>query len=124
MPGMIACFRNNGERRIRIVGMDMNEEPSNRYLVDAFYTVPAATDPVYCDRVLDICKKEGVQIYFPNISAEVSAIVKRQDEFERLGVMLSLSNQESVNISNNKLHTYLRLQEAKSRYPSFIRFIL
>lgn len=35
MPGMIACFRNNGERRIRIVGMDMNEEPSNRYLVDA-----------------------------------------------------------------------------------------
>ena len=42
MPGMIACFRNNGERRIRIVGMDMSEEPSNRYLVDAFYTVPAA----------------------------------------------------------------------------------
>ena len=119
MPGMIACFRNNGERRIRIVGMDMNEEPSNRYLVDAFYTVPAATDPVYCDRVLDICKKEGVQIYFPNISAEVSAIVKRQDEFERLGVMLSLSNQESVNISNNKLHTYLRLQEAKIPVPKF-----
>ena len=57
MPGMIACFRNNGERRIRIIGMDMSEEPSNRYLVDAFYTVPAATDPVYCDWVLDICKK-------------------------------------------------------------------
>lgn len=49
----------------------------------------------------------------------MSAIVKRQEEFERLGVMLSLSNQESVNISNNKLHTYLRLQEAKIPVPKF-----
>lgn len=65
MPGMIACFRNNGERRIRIIGMDMSEEPSNRYLVDAFYTVPAATDPVYCDWVLDICKRKVYKFIFP-----------------------------------------------------------
>lgn len=36
IPGIIACFKNNGERKIRVVGVDMSDEPSARYMVDAF----------------------------------------------------------------------------------------
>ena len=28
MPGIIDCFKKNGERDIRIIGMDMCDEPS------------------------------------------------------------------------------------------------
>ena len=119
MPGMIKCLRNNGERSIRVVGIDMTSDPSAKYMVDAFYQVPAANDPTFCDRVLDICKKEKVDVFFPNVSAEVEAVVARKDEFERMGVHLSVSSLESVAISNNKLHTYQALENAGIPVPRY-----
>ena len=119
MPGMLDCIRNNGERNIRIVGMDMCNDPSIYYLVDSFYVVPAATAPEYCDIVLDICKKEGVDIYFPTISAEVSAISLRKKEFEEIGVHLSISSGESVNIANNKLRAYELFKDNGIAVPKF-----
>lgn len=119
MPGMIKCFKNVKERNIRVVGVDMSDDPSAKFMVDAFYQVPAATAPNYADIMLDICKKEKVDVYFPNVSAEVSAVVARKDEFEALGVKLSVSNMESVAISNNKLKTYEALEKAGIPVPRY-----
>ena len=119
MPGMIKCLRNNGERRIKVVGIDMTSDPSAKFMVDAFYQVSAANDPNFCDLVLDICKREKVDVYFPNVSAEVEAVVARKPEFEALGVHLSVSNMNSVAISNNKLHTYQVLEKASIPVPRY-----
>jgi len=119
MPGMIRCLRNNGERNIKVVGIDMTSDPSAKFMVDAFYQVPAANDPNFCDLVLDICKRDKVDVYFPNVSAEVEAVVARKSEFEALGVHLSVSNTKSVVISNNKLHTYQALEEAGIPTPRY-----
>lgn len=119
MPGLIKCIKNNGERNIRIIGIDMSEEPSAKYLVDKFYRVPSAEDPSYADIVLSICKNEDVDIYFPNISMEVSALAIRMDEFNEAGVILSISSQESVDIANNKLHTYQIMKENNIPVPKF-----
>lgn len=118
-PGGYACYRSNGERNIRIIGMDMAEDPSIAYMVDVFYKVPAATADNYCDIVLDICKREKVDVYLPTISAEVGAVAARIDEFETLGVKVSVSNMESVEISNNKLHTYQALEKAGIPVPKY-----
>ena len=119
IPGMIKCLKENGERNIRVIGVDMDDDPTTQYLVDAFYRVPAASAPEYCDIVLDICRKENVDIYFPNISAEVSAVVARQDDFDRLGVKLSVSSLESIAVSNNKLRAYEVLKAAGIAVPEF-----
>lgn len=119
MPGMIKCFKNVKERNIRVVGVDMSDDPSAKFMVDAFYQVPAASAPNYADIMLDICKTEKVDVYFPNVSAEVSAVVARKDEFEALGVKLSVSNMESVAISNNKLKTYEALEKAVIPVPRY-----
>ena len=37
MPGVYRSFKNNGEREIRVIGVDMCEDPSVKYIVDAFY---------------------------------------------------------------------------------------
>jgi len=119
MPGGLACYRSNGERNVRIIGMDMADDPSVRYMVDVFYKVPPATAANYCDIVLDICIREKVDVYIPTISAEVSAVSARLDEFESLGVKVSVSNMESVEISNNKLHTYQTLEKAGIPVPRY-----
>lgn len=119
IPGMISCFRNNGERNIRIVGIDMQGDPTILHLVDSFYKVPSATDSDYSSIVLEICKKEKVDIYFPNISAEVSTLIEHKKEFEDLGVKLAISNLDSIKISNDKFKTYQMLREAKLPVPDF-----
>ena len=36
IPGMIRCLKENGERNIRVIGIDMDDDPTTQYLVDAF----------------------------------------------------------------------------------------
>lgn len=119
MPGMIDCLRSNGERKIRTVGVDMSSEPSAKYIVDSFYQVPAAVDPQYCDIVLDICRKEKVDIYFPTISAEVSAVSKRKAEFDTIGTKLSIADPKAVAIANNKLKAYEFLRTKGIPVPKY-----
>lgn len=119
MPGMIDCLRSNGERKIRTVGVDMSSEPSAKYIVDSFYQVPAATDPQYCDIMLDICRKEKVDIYFPTISAEVSTVSSRKAEFDAIGTKLSISDPKAVAIANNKLEAYEFLQTKGIPVPKY-----
>lgn len=118
-PGFMNALKQNGERKIKIVGMDMSTDPSVKYLVDVFYNVPAANTPEYIDVVLEICKREKVDLYFPSISAEVSAVVKRKADFDNIGVIVSTSNEDSVLISNNKLHTYQTLEKAGIPVPRY-----
>lgn len=119
MPGVYRSFKSNGERNIRVVGMDMTSDPSAKYIVDSFYQVPPVSDEKYIDAVLEICKKEKVDIYFPSISAEVSKVSKRRKDFEDIGTILSVSNEKSVAIANNKLYTYQALERAGIPVPRY-----
>ena len=118
-PGGINAVKNNGERDIKVVGVDMSADPSIQYYVDAFYQVPAVSDPAYMDIILGICKKEHVDIYFPNISLEVEIAVKRKADFDAIGVIISVSNMKSIEIANNKLHTYQTLEKAGIPVPRY-----
>lgn len=119
MPGMIDCLKNNGERFIRIIGMDMCDEPSVKFLVDKFYKVPAAIDENYIDIVLNICKNENVNVYFPNISSEVGAVATKKNDFENVGTIVSISNQESIDIANNKFKAYQFLKSKGIKIPQY-----
>ena len=107
------------DRNIRIIGVDMASDPSARYMVDKFYQVPPVADSGYVDILLDICKKEKVNIFFPTISAEIEEVARRKDEFEAIGTILSISNLESVRISNNKLETYRFLERHGIPVPRY-----
>lgn len=120
IPGQLRCFRNNGERDIRIVGIDMSDDPTIGLMVDAYYRVPAATEPDYVDVVLSICRKENVDIYFPNISSEVTAVSKRIEEFVRCGVKVSTVDQETVELLNNKLRVYDFFKSFNLLTPNYI----
>ncbi len=119
MPGAYRSFKAVKERRIRVIGVDMSSDPSAKYLVDVFYQVPPVSDRNYVDVILDICRKEKVNIYFPSISAEVTKVAERKSEFDEIGVIVSISNLESVAIANNKLHTYQTLEKAGIPVPRY-----
>lgn len=110
-PGIIKCFKDNGEREIKVVGGDMSTDPTNQYLVDKFYRVPAAKDPTYADVLLDICKKEKVDIFFPQMSAELPVLLENISRFDDAGIKVSITRNDSLYIANNKLKLFEFMKE-------------
>lgn len=119
MPGLVDCLKNNGERLVRIVGVDMGTDKTILQMVDALYQVPAATDPFYVDRLIEICKKEKVDVVLPFMSAELLPLIDRKKEFESIGVKVSVSDRRSVEITTNKYKFYKFLQKNQLPVPRF-----
>ena len=102
MPGTTACLKNNGERNIRIVGADMNDDKTMLEMVDVYYPVPRGNDPSYVDALLNICKKEKVDIVLPIMSVELESLSLNKKRFEDIGTKVSVSDFNQLCIANNK----------------------
>lgn len=121
MPGLSNCLKDNGERNVRIIGTDMSLDKTVLQMVDACYIVPGANDPTYIDRLLEICEKEKVDVLMPFMSAELIPIIDRKKEFEELGVKVSVSDRNSVEITTNKYKFYKFLKDNGIKTPKFSR---
>lgn len=119
MPGLANCLKNNGERIIRLIGVDMKPDDTLLQMVDAYYLVPSAQDATYIDRLLEICEMESVDILIPFMSAELEGLLKRKSDFEALGTKVSVSPGKAVQISNNKIALYEFMKENGLNPPKF-----
>lgn len=106
MPGTTACLKKNGERKIRLIGADMNDDKSMLNMFDSYYTVPKGTDPTYVDVLLNICKKEKVDIILPIMSCELENLALQSGEFAEIGTVVSVSDLDSLIIANDKLKLF------------------
>ena len=121
MLGLVECLKHNGERNIRLVGTDMNSDPTILQMMDVMYQVPSASSPDYIDCLYDICAKEKIDIIMPIMSAELPALVQNKEKFGEIGTIVSVSNLESVLIANNKYNLYRFMKENGMRVPKFCR---
>ena len=119
MPGTAASVKNNGERNIRLIGADMNHDDTILQMFDQYYQVPRGDAPEYADAILDICRKEHVDVVIPIMSVELETLAKNADRFAEAGVALSVSSLESLKIANNKLALFEYMQENGIPVPKF-----
>ena len=96
------ALRENGERPVRVVGTDVRERSAGRFLCDRFATVPAGSEPGYADALLEVARREGAELVFPQSSAEVAAIAARAGDF---GVPVLVSSPEAVRRASDKAET-------------------
>ncbi|HLX21621.1 MAG TPA: ATP-grasp domain-containing protein [Gaiellaceae bacterium] len=109
-PGTAALLRGlreNGERPVRLVGVDMSERSIGRHLCDAFHLVPAGSDPGFADAVLDIVERESVDVVLPQSSFDLPGLAEARDRFP---VPVLVAGPETVRRSNDKAETYTLLQ--------------
>jgi len=120
-PGAAALLRGlheNGERDVRIVGVDMSERAIGRSLCDAFHVVPPGADPAYPDAVLEIVEREHVDVVLPQSSHDLPHLAAARDRFP---IPVLVSGPETVRRSNDKAETYALLQQIGVRGPEFRR---
>jgi carbamoyl-phosphate synthase large subunit len=109
-PGAAALvrgLRENGERKVRIVGVDMSERSIGKHLCDGFHLVPPGSDPGYADAVLGIVEREGVDVVLPQSSFDLPGLAAARGRFP---VPVLVSAPETVRRSNDKAETYSLLQ--------------
>lgn len=92
MPGIVNCLVDNGERHIRLIGVDMEDDGTLGDMYDCVYRVPKVSDPRYVDQILSICEKEVVNVLLPIMSAELLPLLDRQSDFDRIGTTLIIGS--------------------------------
>ncbi len=104
MKGTIKCFKENGERNIEIIGVDMNEMKHNFVGLDKCYKVGRCMDEGYIDNILEIAKKEKVDVVIPFNTLELDIFAERKQEFEECGIKVMVSGTPyNLPIANSKM---------------------
>jgi hypothetical protein len=101
-PRLLRALRENGERPVRLVGVDARPESAGRFLCDAFHTVPKGADPGYLDALVEVAEREAVDVVFPQSSAEVGPIARGRDRF---AVPVLVASPEAVERASAKDET-------------------
>ena len=104
---LLRALRGNGEREVRLVGVDMSERSIGRHLCDAFHLVPPGSDPGYADAVLELVERERVDVVLPQSSFDLPGLAAARGRFP---VPVLVSSPETVRRSNDKAETYALLQ--------------
>ncbi|UCG03465.1 MAG: ATP-grasp domain-containing protein [Candidatus Heimdallarchaeota archaeon] len=118
-PALIRRLKNNGEREITIIGIDMNPYATGFNMVDSPYIVPPANDEDYIQSLLTIIEEEQPNILFPQSSSEVGPISRNKKKFENLDVNVMVSKPEPIEICNNKYELFEFLKSRGLKTPEY-----
>lgn len=119
---LLQCFRADAEALgigIEILACDMRPDwsPACR-LADTRFAVPPVTDPGYIDRLLEICRDNGVSMIVPTIDPELLPLSRSRARFEAIGTDVVVSGPALVEIARDKLATAVFLAEHDIPSPS------
>lgn len=110
-PTLIRHLRNNGEREVRIVAVDMDGEASGRFLADTFYQIPPAGAPDYEQELFDILRRENPDCFLNVSGTDVPFIARLKPEIEALGIAVCVSDPEPLDTANNKFSLYRTVRD-------------
>ena len=118
-PGIIKSLRNNGERQIFIVGVDINPENSGVSLVDKFFSIPKPTNNDFIYKILNISIKNNIQVILPLVTRELLVLSRNIEKFRRHTIHLAISSAKDLAIANNKAKLMTFLKEHSIPTPQF-----
>ena len=108
---LIRMLKENGEREVEIIGVDMDNQAIGRFLADDFRVIPPATAPNYIEELLALIETFKPDVLFSQSSIEVPILAAHRELFEAKGVALPISDLEPIEIANDKFRMYETLRE-------------
>lgn len=109
-----------GDLKYKVVGADMSPHSKGLTEVDIPYLLPAATDPIYIDSLLSVCKKHNVQVLFHGSEAELKVMSQRRVDIEKEGVFLPINPAHVIATCMDKFETMNFLSRHNFFYPQTV----
>lgn len=101
----------------RVVGVDASTMNPAKRFVDVFYQIPKCREEGYVERLLEICREEGVSLIVPLYEPEFDVLDRARDRFEAIGVKLVLSDRQILEICGDKRKTAAFFEKYKIPAP-------
>lgn len=118
-PGIIQCLKNNKERHISIVGVDIKDKVPTILELDKFFSIPKADNDRFLESILKICLSEGINILIPLVTKELEVISNSIDSFENKGITVLISPTTVLETANDKGLLLKLLQNKGVEVPRF-----
>jgi carbamoyl-phosphate synthase large subunit len=103
IKGTIYSLENNFDNReIKIIGTDISEDVIGKYLCNKFYKIYKPESKEYLTELLSICENDHIDVILPQNTSELLLLAKYKKKFKKLGAIIAVSDEESLEIANNK----------------------
>ncbi len=116
-PGVIRSLRHVRDRKIHIVGADMNPAAAARSMVDNFHVIPPAREQDFIEAVKTVCRVYRVDVVLPLVTAELAKFAAHAAEFRQTGTVVSVSGSDSLYETLHKGRLFSTLQAAGITVP-------
>jgi carbamoyl-phosphate synthase large subunit len=90
----------------RIVAADCDPASVGFHFADTAYVVPRVGAPGYLERMLDICRRERVDLFLPALDEELALCGEHRARFAQLGTRVMLSGPRALAVCADKLRMY------------------
>ena len=122
-------------KEIKIYGADMAGTAPALAYCDYVRKVVAMKAPDYIDNLLDICKKDKIDLVVPTIDTDLLVLSENLERFEQIGTKVMISAPDKIRICRDKNNTSQFFvdcglpapmpvndwKEYKAGYPAFIK---
>lgn len=102
-----------------IVTTNIEAERNGLYEADMGYLVPKASHRGYIPRLLEIAKKEKIQVIIPGSAPELDFISQNREKFLAKGILPLVNSKEVIETCQDKLKTMEFLKANKLLFPKF-----
>ncbi len=104
--------------KINLTTVDNSPLAAGLYRGDRIYLVPKNHEPEYIPRLVQICKKENIDLILVGTDVELEILSRHQKRIERTtGTKVIVSNLKAVQIADDKWKTVQFLKKSGFPYP-------
>lgn len=105
---LIQAFRNAAlvlNKAIKIYGADMTDSAPALAYCDFTRLVCGMREDGYIPQLLDICRKDNIDLVIPTIDTDLQVLADSKAQFEKLGTKVLVSSPEMIHICRDKNRT-------------------
>jgi len=116
---IIKALKDSGYNLIALDGESLG---AGLYMTDKRHLVSYANTDTYIPELLDVCRKEKVDLLFPGMDAELKKLSESKELFEEIGTQVVVSSPKVIDIADDKYITnqFLRDNDFPAAYTSWV----
>lgn len=115
---LLKNFRQSLSVGSRIIATDMSPYAPAIYMADAHYIVPEIFDKNYLPTILDICRKESINVITTLIDPEIEMLAKNRELFSEIGVEVLAPYYDTALLCFDKYKLYKHLKKYGINTPT------
>lgn len=116
--GIIECLSKS--KQLDIWCCDANADASGKHLLKNFFKIPAASDKNFVSELFKKAKLHKIDVILPLVTRELLLFARNKKKFEAIGIKVICSDENALEIANNKALLYQFLLSKNILVPDFV----